>query len=457
VRSGTSALISLLTVWLTACQAGGLEIIVYPPADPGAQKIDEIRVYTGVGYAEMTRMGTVSFAPDRNRRGGLWGRDLDAGALPYESKKLSHDTEPAEFVFAARGDGDRLSVIALGLTHGQVTSAIGTFELAIPSDYVAVYRVGLNAASTAKPGAPAMTQVELWGEPNEETCVQLIDNGGYHDERYPISFITTPHDEDCDGLVAGTPEECDDHFYKGFVKPSTATLTCLNDDKVGTPGTLVPACRVGGPICADGTPASSHTECSVDHPYCAPNDLCARCNKTDFDHPFEDCAIDPVGRDPTGLGSRYTCRIPIGKDLNGSGMKVCPHTLSIPLPFPLTALTCTSPMFHGPKKDDGWRGRIDVGNGTYTLGTAGTAGQSCAIVGTPTKLPDDLNAFSYGGLISIDLTAGRGVVVPLVLELEDGTTTPCSTTPVTVSCQDVDSASVLTTRTCLEQAPPTGP
>lgn len=441
-------------VLLTACQAGGLEIIVYPPADPGAQKIDEIRVYTGVGAAQMTRMGTVGFAPDRNRRGGLWARDLDPDAPPFQSKKLSHDTEPAEFVYAARGDGEHLSVIALGLTHGQVTSAIGTFELTVPSDYVAVYKVGLNAASTAKPGVPAMTQVELWGEPNAETCVQLIDNGGYHDERYPISFITTPNDADCDGLVAGAPEECDDHFYKGFVKPSTATLTCLNDDDVGALASPVPACRVGGPICADGTPASSHTACSVDHPYCAPNDLCARCNTTDFDRPFEECAIDPVGSDPMGLGGRYICRLPVGKDQNGGGMKICPHTLFVPLPFALTPLICASPMFHGPNKDDGWRGRIEVGNGTYTLGSPVTSGLNCAIVGVPTKLPDDLSAFSYGGLLSIDLTAERGVAVPFVLELEDVSATPCSTTPVMVTCQEAHTSSILTTRACLEQAPP---
>jgi hypothetical protein len=110
-------------------------------------------------------------------------------------------------------------------------------------------------------------------------------------------------------------------------------------------------------------------------------------------------------------------------------------------------------MFHGPSKDDGWRGRIDVGNGTYSLAGGVQAGTSCTITGTSTKLPDDQSAFSYGGLLSLDLTMDRGVAVPLVLELAEGTTTPCSTATVTVTCQDVDSSSILGTRTCLEQAP----
>jgi hypothetical protein len=441
-----------LVVLLTACQGGGVEIVVYPPADPGAKKIDEIRVYTGIGAGEMTRMGTVAFVPDRARRGGLWARDVDAEALPFQSKKLSHDAEPAAFVYAARGDGEQISVIALGLTDGEVTSAIGTFELPVPSDYVAVYRVGLNAAGHAKPTATEMTQVELWGEPNAETCVQLVDRGGYSDPRYPIAFITTPDDADCDGLIAGAPEECDDHFYKGFVRPSTATLSCLNDDKLGTIDLPIPACRVGGPVCNDGTPASSHIACSVQRPYCAANDLCARCNDADFDHPFEECAIDPVGHDQTSTGSRYVCKLPVGKDQAGN-LKVCPHTLDIPLAFNVGPLSCTNPMFHGPNKDDGWRGRIEVANGSYALTSAVTG--ACTLTATPTKLPEDIaNGFPYGGLFAVDLTTSRGVVAALVLEAPTENPAPCTAAAITVSCQQMNPLASTDVRTCLEQAPP---
>ena len=213
----------------------------------------------------------------------------------------------------------------------------------------------------------------------------------------------------------------------------------------------MPACRVGGPTCTDGTPASAHTACSVDHPYCAPKDLCERCNTTTFQRPFDECAIDPVTTDPMGLGSHYTCTLPVSSDMNG-GTKICPHTLSIAMPFPLTSLTCTNAMFHGPKKDDAWRGKIDVGNGTYTLASA-VQSVTCLVSGTATKLPDDESAFPYGGLLSIDLTADRGTVAPLVFQLGPDSVVPCSATPVTVTCQQSDSAATLGVRQCLAQAP----
>ena len=407
----------------------------------------------------MTRMGTKGFVPDRGRRGGLWARDLDADAVPYLSQTLGRDTEPAEFVFAARGDGEKLSVIALGLTAGKVTSAIGTFELAVPSDYVAVYKVGLNAATAASPTATAMTQVELWGEPNAEACVQLVDYGGYHDERYPISYITTPNDADCDGLAAGSPEECDDHFYKGFVRPSTSTLSCLDHSDLAIPMGVVPACRVGGPICNDGTPASTHTACSVAHPYCAPTSLCERCPDTMFERPFEECAIDPTINDPDQVASAARCVLPTAQDATGV-LKICAHSLRLATPYLLQAqpLVCANPMFHGPKADDVWRGRIDAGNGTYTLSPIVNAGATtCTITGTTTKLPDNPAAFPYGGLVSLDLTEGRGIVVPLVLELGVPMDGVCLSTPMVVPCKDPASNAIADVRACLEDAPISNP
>lgn len=427
-----------------SCQAGGVEIIVFPPADPGAKKIDEIRVYVGLGDAQKTTMGTANFAPDPARTGGLWARDLAPDVLPYEMKKLTRDTESAAFTFVARTEGEKLSVIALGLSSGEVTSAIGAYELAIPTDYVAVHRIGLNTAARARPGSPEMTQVELWGQPNAETCVQLADRGGYSDPRYPIAFITTPGDADCDGWAAGAPEECDDRAFKATVKPSVTTLSCLEATPTQTGGS--PVCQVGGPSCVDGTPASAHTKCSYTPQYCAPRDLCARCNPSAFTDPFSECAIDPLA----GTGSqnsRYECDIPVGRDGNGTP-RVCPHVLEVPLNALLPPMRCANPAFHGPDKSERWQGRIQVNGGNYVL-TGRVVGDSCVVAATPTKLPDPMpNGFAYGGLLAVDVTASEGLAIPVVLKLLS-TGDLCDAAPQPVTCHTTSASAALDLRDCL--------
>lgn len=407
-----------------------MEIIVSPPADPGAKKIDEIRIYTGIGDAQMTRLGTAAFAPDRGRRGGLWPRDLPGDALPYQAQKLASATDAAAFVLAARGEGDKVSVIALGLTNGEVTSAIGTYELAVPTDYVAVYRVGLNAAVRAKPTATEPTQVELWGPPNAETCVQLVDRGGYADPRYPIAFISTPGDADCDGFAADAPEECDDHFYNGSVKPGTSTLACLGPKAIPAGMT---ACQVGGPVCKDGMPAASQVACSFEHRYCAMTDLCTHCKDADYADPFAECAIDPIGKYADASASRYECTVPV-TSVNGT-VKVCPHTLSVSFTLAASAATCTNPTFHGPAKGDGWKGRLELANGSYTLASSQAGAGPCTVTATPTNLPQDLpTSMTAGGLLALDLTAAVGIVVPFVLVAGPVTALPCEAAPVPVVC-----------------------
>lgn len=426
----------VLVAVLGACQGGGVEIVVYPPADPGAKKIDEIRIYVGIGAAEVTRMGTAAFVPDRLRSGGLWARDLDGDALPYQSKKLSRDTEPAAFVFAARGDGDQLSVIALGFSNGEVTSAIGKYEIPVPTDYVAVHRIGLNAATLARPGATGMTQVELWGAPNAETCVQLIDRGGYSDPRYPIAYITTPADADCDGYAKSAPEECDDHYFQGSVTPSTSTLSCLDD---GDPpsGQPVSVCHVGGPACVDGTPASTHVACSVGRPYCAAKDLCARCQPEDFTDPFTECAIDPLAHAASATDQRIVCQVPVSRAADtGAVTAVCPHTLAIGIPLLVPGQACSNVMFHGPAKQDSWRQRIELGEGKYSVVLANLAA-GCTIRATPIDLPAKLlTEPAVGGLLALDLGPAAGAVYSLVLEPSPTLFMQCPAQPLTVTCTE---------------------
>lgn len=441
----------VLVVVSAACQAGGVEIVVSPPADPSASKIDEIRIYVGIGAAEMTRMGTPAFALDRLRSGGLWARDVEGDALPYQSKKLSGDTESAAFVYAARGAGDQLSVIALGFTNGEVTSAIGKYEIPVPTDYVAVHRIGLSAATLARPGATGMTQVELWGQPNAETCVQLVDRSGASDPRYPIAYITTPADADCDGFAASAPEECDDHFFKGAVRPSTSTLSCLDD---GDPpmGQPVAICRLGGPACVDGTPASTHVACSRERRYCATNDLCGRCQPETFADPFADCAINPLIQDVNAGGERIVCEIPVAMSPDAGITEVCPHVLEISLPIAVGVATCANVMFHGPTRQDNWRPRIEIGEGKYAVVASNLAG-SCTLRATPTDLPKALLTMpAVGGLLAVDLGPTSGAVYSLVLSPSSTSFPGCPTQPLTVTCTEQRATAAGEIAACLNGA-----
>lgn len=435
---------------LTACQAGGVEIVVYPPSDPDAVAVDEVRIYVGDGGGQTSRLGTRALKPDPLRRGEVWARD--SSEIMFDHRMLSSPDEVTSFTYAATGDGQMLSVIAVGMSGGKPTSAYGLYDLALPTDHVDRYKIGLNPATLAgnAAGTPGVTrgvtEIELWGEaPDDQTCVQLLDRGGYHDDRHPLGAITNPGDADCDGYFAGDKAECDDRFFQSSIVPGTSNLSCLVPDVVQFSGQSVSRCRAGGVRCTDGMP-TTRNDCSTTPAYCTPTALCDLCPP---DQKFEDCAIDPVGKDPAGDLGPIVCKVPVAKDALTGVISVCPHALSMVLPFqiPLNP-TCAHPMFHGPAKSDRWEASIDVAGISYPLTTV--ANGACKFHAIPTMLPmspPDLG-MAFGGLFAFDLSPTLGVVLPLVITTSDTFVPQCATTPTDVMCA-LESPTLDAVRSCI--------
>ena len=302
------------------------------------------------------------------------------------------------------------------MTAGRPTSAVAIYDVAIPTDHIATYQIGLNPASPASPASRDLNQIELWGaNPGDDTCVHLIDHRSDHDDpRYPISFISPSNDADCDGFPANDKSECDDHQFKGSTTPSSSTLSCIEDSTtLDAGGGLVATCVAGGLSCVDGRP-DQRVDCSIARPYCAPQPLCARCAGPEPQKRFDDCAIDPRGATDTGPGL-ITCLIPTTMDAMSNTLRVCPHTIRLPVPSNPLAGECANPKFHGPDKGDHWTSGVNVGNAAYvaTLDNATT----CAISLDAPTVPDALSEFPYGGLVAVDVGSDKGAVIPFLLTL----------------------------------------
>lgn len=430
---------------LSACQDGGVQIVVYPSSDPTAVAIDEVRLYVSDGVGQTARLGTPNFGSNPMRRGEIYTRD--SSDIGFDHHALGAPDEVSSFTYASTADGQHLSVIAVGMSGGQPTSAFGLYDLPVPTDRVAVYEIGLNPTTPFSPNIPVIpggkTQLEMWGErPGDQTCVQLFDRGGYHDDRHPLAAITTPGDLDCDGYLAGTPEECEDRQFHSSVVPGTSSLSCLVPDMVTTAGGSIMRCRVGGLSCVDGLPATRNN-CSTTPSYCAPTALCDLCPPKD--QKFEDCAIDPVNKDPMGTLNPVLCKIPVAKDAMTGVETVCPHTMTFK-PALSSPASCAHPTFHGPDPNDRWEPTIDLLGGSYTV--TPDLNDSCKWHANPMPLLTDPASLPFGGLFAFDLSPALGVVVPLVIAPSDSFLPACPSTPMDVMCQ-LEAAAVDVLRTCI--------
>jgi len=423
VRIGSLA----LTLLVAACQAGGVEILVYGPTDTTVPRPDDIRLYVGFGYGTPNMpLGTQAFTPSSARRGTLWTRDIDA---PFDHAQPTGD-HPVHFTYASRADGDLITVVAVGMNGGVATSTVVKARIPVPTDHIAVYRIGLNGAAVATPNATAVTQLELWGAARtDQTCVQAVEPNG------DITYITSPGDEDCDGYLAGDKAECDDHYYKASAAPSTFGLTCLDQAPASTPPGPR-ACRFGGLSCDDGNPAG-RIDCDIAKPYCAPSSLCDTCaDQKDKTGAF-DCALDPLGSG-TIKALHWECLLPTVIDTATAKRKVCTVADRMSIKLPLTGLAaCTGATFHGSERGDLWGTIVDIGMAKYQVSSVSSGGAGCSVLFSALTPPTDLAVFPLGGLFAADLDGTKGVAAQVVFRLAPPTGTPCPSDQVDLVCTQV--------------------
>ena len=442
VWRGASLLVGLA---LGACDSGGLEIIVYGPADPGTPVPSTVTLY--IGHGDETP-GAIAPAPIGTQRftASRWNRmpdNVDDTAEMIDGV--------ATFVFRPGAGIDKLPVvIAVGFdAHGVPTSSAAMFDLAFGNAHVKAYSVGLNkvADPIATHGA-GYNGLVLWGPTSktglDDACV--LAQNTYPDPESRSVFVVTEGDRDCDGLPdEPAPPECLIDVWNGARPARRDELTCLMTKTTGVGENL---CVAGGPPCQDGGGGGANV--CAESRYCAPTDLCNQdvCSTGEAGWT---CAKD-VAASPSGVVTAYPamqCAFFLQPD-NGGGFTFCPGN-------PIADLTKVSfpstpaPMCSAVRVRNATQGFLDKlvdGVAAYKL----TVDPACQMTVTPegTYPAGMLPRAVRTGLLAVDFQSTlRGMLLPLEIRLEP-TTAPGQCAPPV--CKLVGTVGGF--KTCLAIAPP---
>ncbi len=413
---------------LAACERSGVQFTVYIPADYGAggdpavQRPDEVRLFIGIGDEHGADLGPDGFTDGESRSGTYWLRDPNN--LPDVDRAPIAIETPATFSFGHDGDLAELgAVVAVGYTAGVPTSSAAVFHARVGNGSVYQYRMGLNGA--ADPRARGMrsrvNQLEVWGA-NE--CIH-IDNrrSDIQDPGHRVAFIVGSHeDRDCDGFAEGALNECNADVYLGAA-PAKAP-SCLFSDAAG------PVCTVGVARCRDGV--GDDGSCNRTR-FCAPLELCARC--TD---PATKWACAQDYQSVTGGVGAYglRCQIPAMRGA-GSISQLCNTEFEAQI-TPPAGMACQDVAVKAAADPD-FRDRFSLagpGNNASVkvtaLGCTLTIGPSGTVNGTTPTL-------EYGALMLVALDQGRGLAVPVQVQVVPDVDTNVCATPA--SCEWIEQGS----------------
>lgn len=421
-RMGSSVGIAVslaLALALGACDSGGMEIVVYGPADGATPAPFRVKLYIGLGAAQDASLVT---APNKGVRfaGKRWDRD---------PSNLDDSTEygdgPARFVFRKGGDIDRFgAVIAVGYAEdGTPTSSALLLDPEMGTAHVRVYKIGLNAITDPHTKRGGYNALALWGPASKSTpddsCV--FTQNTYPDPTSSSAFIVTPGDRDCDGFedsrMPPDPRECVDDVWLGKRTATRNETSCLALGPPGMDGTLAPTCLLGGPACIDGV--GMDASCTPNR-YCAPEGLCS--NLVCGTGPGAwDCAKDvltspnlPLGQSPTIVCSVFY------KAPNGASVAtVCPEAGTFDLravALPASSTTkCGGVQIRN--RTQGFQSELVEG----AVNLAVDVGDTCALTLTPSGTFPMLTGLppAIGGLLAVDMQGpGHGFVYPIKFEFE---------------------------------------
>lgn len=444
VSRGTALLIGLA---LGACDSGGLEIVVYGPADPGTPAPSTVKLY--IGHGDETA-ASIAPAPVGTQRfnASRWNR------MPDNVEDTAEMVDGvATFVFRTGGDVTSLPVVvAVGFdAQGVPTSSAVMFDLELGNARVKAYSVGLNKVSDplATHGA-GYNGLVLWG-PNsksgrDDACV--LAQNTYPDPESRSVFVVTEGDRDCDGVPDDpAPPECLADVWNGSRPPKRDELTCLLAKQVGTLGE--PLCVVGGPPCQDG---GGGANVCAESRYCAPTELCSPSvcgtGTTGFDC-LKDVSMSPS---PVNGYPAIECTFFVLADSSGAGgpFTFCPGNAIADLTklgFPASPVPmCSSVRVRSAMQ--AFNDKLVDGTADYKL----TVDPACQMTVMPEgtyaggSLPRPVRA----GALAIDFQSTlRGIMIPLAIRLEPTTDAGQCAPPV---CKPV--GTVGTFKNCLPITPP---
>jgi len=410
VRRGTSLIVG---VALGACDTGGLEIIVYGPADPGTPVPSTVKLYIGHGDDTQNAIapapvGTQRFSASR------WDRAHDN---VDDSAKLVDGV--ATFVFRSDGSVGKLPVVvAVGLdAQGIATSSAVMFDLDFGNANVKAYSVGLNKVSDpiATHGT-GFNGLLRWGPSSrtghDDACV--LAQNTYPDPTSRSVFIVTEGDRDCDGVPdEPTPPECQIDVWNGSRPPRLGELSCLLTKPIGS---NEPLCLAGGPPCQDGGGGAG--TCAESR-YCAHDALCTT-GVCGTGAGGWSCAQE-VGASavPTFGYPAMQCTFSYHLDNNGSGVfSFCPGSAIADL-TKLGLPSTPAPMCSQARvrnRTQGFQDKLGDGLAAYKLSIDPACQMTVAPEGTYATgmQPPEMRT----GLLAVDFQSElRGMLVPLAIEL----------------------------------------
>jgi hypothetical protein len=386
----------VLTLVVAGCQNDhGVTVTVHT----NSAAVTKVRLYVGVGDSSTTDLTDDSMVTIRDAQ--YWTRDpgnsIDLQDVSHGEVTFNYDTsDPIPVVIAIGYDNQGQPVAAAVADTLTPSTTRNDFQ---------IYDLTLVAADPFSQTSSPM-QVGLWSPASttdllHASCAGIID--GTKDHPY---FVVLDHDQDCDGFIDGTDQECTPDYFQGTLSADPSTADCL----VATPPSsgLGGSCQLGGSPCTDNTPVTM-TSCQPSTT-CLPTSLCAAdvCPAT---HPGDfDCAADLVAAGVLVSGhAHYDCVVPA--DATG---KVCSNTvLSLDRP-PTGGYDCTEFQIGDSMTPLG--NQIKQGNVSFMAKDL-TANVSCAasisVGGTPQNITQALSGF-----VDFTLKNTGGVAIPIVFTFD---------------------------------------
>jgi hypothetical protein len=386
---------------VAACSHEGGLLIDVTPTD---SSVDQVRLYIGTGDATSHQtlglpLGMIianqamrTPVPDVTYWARDPGNELDT--------KMVGPGETVRFVLVHADTDNIPALLAVGYSNGKIVQVATKFDVQIPTRHFALFTLDLQAPVGDLTGS-SMFAGGAW-DPDSQTTVPYAACAGVFERgaRYPRSMIVSPDDQDCDGFINGGDAECTPDIYRGSRTANLAEVGCLVPD----PTSL--SCVLGGPSCIDNTQRVPGA-CQPTG-YCAPYSVCEGCS-TDLG-----CAKDVSKLPLSGRPATYTCAV------HTMGTTVCENDIVLDN-LPSAGLSCADVAI--ADKTHKFSNKLSVGGLEIKVGV--DAG--CHVTLKPGGDAPTTNQFELGSMVAVTFQNGRGLAVPVVLELDSpGSAAGCS-------------------------------
>ena len=383
--------VALVLVVVAACSHEGGLLIDVTPTD---SSVDQIRLYIGRGDATSHQTLGLPLAPATANQSNAtpvpdvtyWARDPEN---ELDTKEVVGG-KTVRFVLVHTDTDNIPALLAVGYSGGKIVQIATKFDVQVPNKHFAMFSLDLQAPVADLAGS-SMFAAGAW-DPDSQTTVPYAACAGVFDRsaRYPRSMVVTPDDQDCDGFVNGSEEECTPDIYRGSRTANLDEMSCLVRDATQL------SCVLGGPSCTDNTKRDLNA-CEPTG-YCAPFSVCEYCDTLD-------CAKDITKSVALPRPATYTCAV------HTMGTTICENDVILD-GLPSGGLGCATAEI--ADKTHKFGTQLDVNALEIKVGV--DAG--CHVTLKPSGDAPTTNLLEVGAMVAVTFQNGRGLAVPLVLKLD---------------------------------------